>query len=56
VCKQDAQANEDALKTGARVLSSYVVDGIKLWVISDAAWTEDPRLREVTTILRPCDY
>ena len=56
VCKQDAKANDDAVKSGARILSAYKVEGVKLWVISDAAWTDDPKLREVTTILRPSDY
>jgi hypothetical protein len=56
VCAQDAKANEDALKSGARILSAYTVAGIKLWVISDAAWNEDSLLRQVTTILRPEDY
>lgn len=52
----DRKVNEGALKTGARILSAYTVAGEKLWVISDAAWTDDPKLREVTTILRPEDY
>ena len=56
VCKQDAKANEDAVKSGARILSSYTVKGIKLWVISDAAWTDNVEFRETTTILRPEDY
>jgi len=56
VCAHDAKVNEDALKSGARILSAYTVAGIKLWVISDAAWNEDPLLRQVTTILRPEDY
>ncbi len=52
----DAKVNRDALKSGARVLSAYTVEGIKLWVISDAAHTDNPKVREVTTILRPEDY
>jgi hypothetical protein len=57
VCEHDAKVNEDAVKSGARILSEYTVAGITLWVISDAAWWDDkPALRCVTTILRPEDY
>lgn len=52
----DWKVNEEALKTGARILSSYTLFGVKLWIISDAAWGDDPHVREVTTILRPEDY
>lgn len=56
VCKEDAMANEYAVKSGSRILSVYHVFGVKLYVISDAAWTDDPSIREVTTILLPSDY
>jgi hypothetical protein len=52
----DAKVNDEALKTGARIVSEYTVAGVRLWVISDAAHTDDPKLREVTTIMRPEDY
>jgi hypothetical protein len=52
----DVKVNEDALKTGARILSAYTVNDTKIWIISDAAWGDDPLEREVTTILRPEDY
>ncbi|SRR5213078_809504 len=52
----DKRANESALKTGARILSSYTLFGVKLWIISEAAYTDDPRVREATTVLRPEDY
>lgn len=46
----DQQANEDALMTGARLLSAYFTRrGVKLWVITEAD-------RSVTTILLPEDY
>lgn len=35
--EEDKLANEHALETGARIFSGYVVDGIKFWVITDAA-------------------
>lgn len=56
VDKHDARENEKALKTGARIVSAYTLFGVKLWVISDAAWYDDPLMRETTTILRPEDY
>lgn len=33
---EDAQANEAALQTGARLLSVYTVAGVKLFVITEA--------------------
>ena len=54
--KQDVKANESALKYGNRILSAYTVFGVKLWIITDAAWEDDPRVRQVTTILQPSDY
>jgi hypothetical protein len=57
VDKHDHAVNEAALRTGARILSAYTVAGIKLWIITDAAYDSDrPRVRQVTTILRPEDY
>jgi hypothetical protein len=56
VCQEDAKANDYALKSGSRLLSVYHVFGVKLYVISDAAGTADPSVREVTTILLPSDY
>lgn len=58
VCPDDAQANEDALRTGARLLSSYALQqpegsdlsaSVKIWVITEAD-------RSVTTLLLPEEY
>lgn len=47
---EDIQANVDALQTGARLFSSYVLsDNLKVWVITEAD-------RSVTTLLLPEDY
>jgi hypothetical protein len=46
---EDAKANEWALKVGERLLSSYDVDGNKLWVITEAD-------RSATTVLTPGEY
>lgn len=45
----DAKANEAALKWGDRILSSYQVNGEKLWVISEGD-------RSSTTVLTPSEY
>ncbi len=47
---EDQTANELALLTGKRLLSSYdLPDGRKVWIITEAD-------RSVTTILLPDDY
>lgn len=58
VCAEDAQANESALETGARIFSVYrtadVGEDGKIWIITDAA--DDGGHRHATTILLPSDY
>jgi len=59
VCPEDAQANENALKAGSRLLSAYVLppplgeEGnlapAKVWLITEAD-------RSVTTLLLPEEY
>ena len=55
--KHDIKANESALKTGLRLLSSYILPGKEtIWIITDAVDVDegaDPLKREVTTILTP---
>ncbi|NUM55777.1 MAG: hypothetical protein HUU46_19220 [Candidatus Hydrogenedentes bacterium] len=52
----DQQANREALQTGARILSSYLLnDETKLWIITDAAMDDSGR-RLVTTFLLPDEY
>lgn len=47
---EDKQANEQALKSGARILSAYKLkDGTKVWIITEAD-------RSATTILLPEEY
>jgi len=47
---EDKQANEDAIKHGSRILSSYKdVDGTKFWIITEAD-------RSSTTVLLPDEY
>jgi hypothetical protein len=50
VCDEDKQANDEALKTGARLLSAYhTVDDSKIWIITEAD-------RSSTCILLPSEY
>jgi hypothetical protein len=50
VGKEDSQANNEALKTGGRLLSAYRdARGVKFWVITEHD-------RSITTILLPEDY
>ena len=50
VCQEDAEANEQSLKDGTRLLSSYRTKlNVKLWIISEAD-------RSSSTILLPSDY
>jgi len=55
VCEEDQRANDDALKTGARLLSAYrLSDDSKIWIITEAA--DDDGRRAATTILLPSEY
>jgi len=57
VDKHDAKVNDTAVKTGDRIVSSYKVNGVEVWIITDPAWDgENPKVRQVTTFLRPEDY
>lgn len=55
VSDADKKANDDALSSGARLLSSYrTTKGVRLWVLSEAVG--DDGRRQVTTILLPEEY
>lgn len=53
ICKEDQHTNNIAVKTGARILSAYLIDpdddSTRIWIITEAS-------REVTTLLRPDEY
>lgn len=49
LCSEDKKANDDAVRHGGRVLSSYELRGDKLWIITEAD-------RSVTTLLTPEEY
>jgi hypothetical protein len=46
---EDCQANDDALRHGGRLFSSYRIQGEKVWVITEAD-------RHSSTILLPDEY
>lgn len=55
VCPEDWEANQNALETGERLLSSYKLpDGEKLWVITEAEG--DDGTRASTCLLLPSEY
>lgn len=51
----DGDANDQAIDTGARILSAYVLPtGVRVWVMTEAA--SDSGVRPATTILLPTEY
>lgn len=55
LCPADIAANDQALLNGGRLLSVYLVDGIRLYVITEAV-NEATECREISTILLPSEY
>ncbi len=50
LCEEDRQVNEEAVKEGFRILSSYRTNlGVKIWVITEAD-------RSSTCLLLPSEY
>lgn len=54
--KEDQEANQDAVNSGARILSSFDVQGEKLWIITEAVSdvTEDGRLKSQASRANTC--
>ena len=51
----DGEANDQAIDSGARILSAYVLPtGVRVWVMTEAA--SDSGIRPATTILLPSEY
>ena len=50
----DIQANNQALRTGARLLSAYETPAGRCWILTEA--TDDTAARRSTCVLRPQDY
>jgi hypothetical protein len=55
LCSADKGANDQALLSGGRLLSLYLVDGIRLYVITEAV-NEAASQRDSTCILLPSEY
>lgn len=56
LCEDDKKSNDDAVRTGARIMSAYrLADGTKIWIITDAE-IDDEHNRQATTILLPDEY
>lgn len=50
VCPDDAEANDEAIGCGARLLSSYTTaEGVRFWIITEGD-------RSATTVLLPEEY
>ena len=61
LCEEDHELNDQAVRSGERILSAYEVGTTRLWVITDAE-VEGPvspagvRPRYATTLLLPSEY
>ena len=50
LCADDKQANDDAIVSGDRILSAYILStGVKVWIITESN-------RQATTVLLPDEY
>lgn len=55
VCEADQRANDEALTSGGRVFSAYMLPNrVRLWVITEA--TDGEGKRAATTLLLPEEY
>jgi hypothetical protein len=50
----DIRANNQALRTGARLLSAYETPAGRCWILTEA--TDDTGARRSTCVLRPQEY
>lgn len=55
LCSSDKAANDQSLLNGGRLLSLYLVDGIRLYVITEAV-NDATSQRDSTCILLPSEY
>lgn len=54
VCAEDAQSNEVALASGARIFSVYLIAGVKLYLVTEAKGDGGARL--ASTLLLGVEY
>ncbi|MCV2351990.1 hypothetical protein [Paucibacter sp. Y2R2-4] len=55
---EDARANDEAIKNGGRILSSYRMEGRTVWIITEAVTESEAadNHRESTCLLFPSEY
>lgn len=53
---QDAKCNDEAIRNGGRILSVYDVEGVRIWVITEAETGGPQRERASTCLLLPSEY
>lgn len=51
--RDDIQLNNEALKTGDRILGAYLIDKTKIWIIADAC---NEHKKRIITVLFPSEY
>jgi hypothetical protein len=65
LCAEDHDANDEAVRSGSRILSAYDLGSTRLWIITDADADADAegslgpsavRPRYATTLLLPTEY
>ena len=49
ICEEDKPLNNEAITSGDRIMSAYLFDGVKIWIITEAG-------RHCTTALLPDEY
>lgn len=54
LAEDDRKANDAAVKNGERILSAYVCEGARIWVVTEAQG--DDGKRASTCILLPSEY
>lgn len=54
VDSEDAEANDEAVKSGTRILSSFTVEYVVVWIITEAAGDDGDRAS--TCLLFPEEY
>jgi hypothetical protein len=52
----DAQCNDAAVLNGGRILSAYVVEGVRILAITEAQSDEPNKARPSTCLLFPSEY
>jgi hypothetical protein len=51
-----AKCNDEAIYNGGKIVSAYDVEGIRIWVITEAESGDPNRQRASTCLLRPDEY